>query len=81
MNTTLFEDINEFADACNQTTGGTFSISKKKDNRWQVAFYNQGKYFISESLHLAVMEAHQWLIESRKAVEVETKYTLYTIRR
>jgi hypothetical protein len=69
--------INEFADAARETTGASFTISKNKMGNWTVSLVNCGKQFLDSSLLIAITNAKEWLLEHRKEVEVETKYTLY----
>jgi hypothetical protein len=74
------EQLNEFADLCRETTGGTFTISKNKAGKWVVSFTGLSQQFHNEDIQLAVVEARNWLLKTRKPVEIETKYTLYGCR-
>jgi len=37
----ILEQLSQFADACNETTGASFTISRAKDGQWKVSFVNQ----------------------------------------
>lgn len=73
----LVSDLNQFADYCRETSGGSFTLTKLKGGKWQISFTAKGIIFQSDDVKQVVHIAQSWLVEKRKIIEVETKWTLY----
>jgi len=74
----LTEQINHFADLAKETSGGSFSITKIcRDNLWQVSFTSKGQSFTDPDISVAIQKAEHYLLDNRRIIYPETKYTLY----
>lgn len=74
--TDLGSALNELADACMETTGASFYLSKKKTGMWIVNFGNKGIGFEDVDPTAAIEKATKYLKEHRRPIH-ETKFTLY----
>lgn len=74
------EVLNALAEACSETAGGSFSISRRKDKTWVIYFPNSGKLgnMTGKDITSLATEAREAVLTKRTLIEVETRYTLYS---
>lgn len=78
-NNKFLEKLHDFARLCNETNGGSFSLTKNvRSRKWKLHFINKGTSFENEDIQELIKEASLWIVEERMPIENEVKFTLFT---
>lgn len=75
---TFYEKLHDFAQLCNETSGASFTLTKtSRDNEWKITFVNKGVSFSNKYLDDCLEESQSWILNNRKLIIREVKYTLF----
>ena len=72
---TFLRDLAEFAEMCTETKGASYAISRRQDEVWIVHMPNVNMKFENKVLHLAIIEAIEW-VEANRTRFNKVIYTL-----